>query len=478
MGGSTFTSGPNAVYTPRMPPAVYRLMRDTCQAKLRELFVCVATLIEGPEKSDYGDIDIMVALDKQPGRSVRDAVAAIGAALQAERAETSDKTAHFAIPWPEKLVEDSGKDPTTATPTKTNNDESILDASYPGKNNNNHTSTSTDSLKTKPRHIQVDVRICPSTADLHWMLFKHAHGDIWSLLGSTIRPFGLTVDDAALWLRVPEIEAVDRNKAKIFLTDDSGDVLAFLGLRQLGFWDAPFASAADLFEYVAGCRLFWVKQVGGDESEGDSTGAEAAGHPGGLEGGDAGRRKLKANDRRRMNNRPVFRRWTDEFLPRCRAEGRFSAPTVGSSGEPQRRPTRESVREDAFARFPGAREQYAERLCAFLKQQNEEVVWRTAIKGTVPEEGLDPQHRSVLVSALKKIVLLGDESFGIMPPAEVKTSEGLFDVEAVRRYIAGVWEAVEVVAWEKQLKRVRESMDRKGKRAEEKLAKKLAKEEP
>ncbi len=61
-------------------------------------------------------------------------------------------------------------------------------------------------------------------------LFKHAHGDIWNLLGSTIRPFGLTVDEDALWLRIPEIEKFDRKKAKIRLTSDPVEVIRFLGL--------------------------------------------------------------------------------------------------------------------------------------------------------------------------------------------------------------------------------------------------------
>lgn len=65
MGGQAFSKGLNALYTPRMPPAVYRYVRDRCHALLRTLFVVVATPIEGPGKSDYGDIDIFVTMRKQ-----------------------------------------------------------------------------------------------------------------------------------------------------------------------------------------------------------------------------------------------------------------------------------------------------------------------------------------------------------------------------------------------------------------------------
>lgn len=65
MGGLAFTKGPYPLYTPRMPCGIYEYVRRNCHAILRELFVIVATPIEGPGKSDFGDIDIFVTLRKE-----------------------------------------------------------------------------------------------------------------------------------------------------------------------------------------------------------------------------------------------------------------------------------------------------------------------------------------------------------------------------------------------------------------------------
>lgn len=64
MGGIAFSlKDPRGLYTPRMPPEVYSFMRDKCHALLRQRFLAVASPIEAPDKSDYGDIDVFVAWD-------------------------------------------------------------------------------------------------------------------------------------------------------------------------------------------------------------------------------------------------------------------------------------------------------------------------------------------------------------------------------------------------------------------------------
>jgi hypothetical protein len=59
-------------------------------------------------------------------------------------------------------------------------------------------------------------------------LFKHAHGDLWNLIGSTIRPFGFTVDEEALWVRIPEIEKFNKKRAKVLLTRNPAETVHFL----------------------------------------------------------------------------------------------------------------------------------------------------------------------------------------------------------------------------------------------------------
>src|SRR6187549_3258987 len=156
MGGSAFSSGPNPLYTPRMPTSVYHTVKEICLAKLRTLFECVASPIDGPGKQDFGDVDILVAWPKpvlflasdvSATTAFRESMTIIQRVLGAERAiiVNGQTSSNMAIPWP-----------VTA--------ESPPEEGKP------------------PRFIQVDVRICDSLENLAWMLFKHAHGDIWNLL--------------------------------------------------------------------------------------------------------------------------------------------------------------------------------------------------------------------------------------------------------------------------------------------------------
>jgi hypothetical protein len=276
-------------------------------------------------------------------------------------------------------------------------------------------------------------------------LYKHAHGDIWNLIGSTIRPFGLTVDEEALWLRIPEIEKFDRRKAKVYLTRDPVEILHFLGMKVEGFWSDPFESVDALFDYTTTCRLFWVRET--PDGEGEDEANEV-----GVIGGEQGRKRLKANDRRRMKGRPVYRRWVDEFIPGLRAQRRFIRSGPGTSVEE----IRAAVRSEAFARF-FVEPEYKRRLREWrLKREGEQA--KALIKEVVPSSGLDPQFRSVLVSAMRKILLEGDTSFGIAAPPDLKDADGFYDMQIIRSFVEKNWEPVSEVAWEIQRQKAQEAM--------------------
>lgn len=74
------------------------------------------------------------------------------------------------------------------------------------------------------------MRVCPDLASWKWQLFHHAFGDLWNLLGTTIRPFGLTANEKGLHVRIEEIELLDRKKSMIYLTKDPLEVCQLLGL--------------------------------------------------------------------------------------------------------------------------------------------------------------------------------------------------------------------------------------------------------
>ncbi|KAI1503809.1 hypothetical protein F5X99DRAFT_417070 [Biscogniauxia marginata] len=438
MGGLVFTSGINPLHTPRMSPSVYRIMRERYSQILRQAFVIVATPIEGPAKKDFGDIDFFLMwlredvfpLSKatsltqlffaQKGANVSNGLLEMVTSLLGgvRLKKQQSGVAAIAIPWPKDLLPQ----------------ETAIDT--------NHDTLSNDS--PTQRYIQVDVHVCSSLHYLQWMLFKHAHGDLWNLLGSTIRPFGLTVDEVGMWIRIPEIEALHRNKAKVLLTVEPTEILSFLGLKCDGAqWEEPFGSMQEVFEYAATCRLFWVRPHTTDNDAADDW------------DGTADKCKLKSNDRRRMNHRPLFRQWIDEFIPQCRASGRFTTGPAATT-------TRAQVRDEAFAAFPGVEREYFARLREWRVQCQRERLWRDVIKPALPtaehEEPSDKSlhYRGCAASALKKIIMSDDRSFGIEPPgASLRDGGGgggdtaLFDEDKVRAWVAAHWREVGDAAWKR-----------------------------
>ncbi|KAK0730571.1 hypothetical protein B0H67DRAFT_596679 [Lasiosphaeris hirsuta] len=433
MGGSAFGSGPKAPFTPRMPPAVYRRVRALCHAALRELFLFVATPIEGPGKKDHGDLDVLVAVERRvafprtPGdvipRPPHLLIEVIKKALHADHSIVTKTSANLAIPWPVYL----------------NHHDNQTDGKPYGWDSNG---TEEDEDASRPRYIQVDVRICSDLDQMCWGLFKHAHGDIWNLLGSTIRPLGLTVDEDALWIRVPEIEKFDRKRAKVQLTNDPVEVIHFLGLAVEGYWSESFTSVEALFDYVTTCRLFWVQTESEEDGSGDGNGV-------GVDGGEEGRKKLKSNDRRRMKGRPIYNRWINEFIPQLQAEGRFARPRTSLQD------LRATVRDEAFGQF-FVEGEYRERLRLWRVQKSGEEV-KSLIKEQIPVD-LDPQYRGCLVSAMKKVVMENDERFGIPTPAQLQDSDGVYKSTAVQDFVAQNWRQVGDYAWANQQEKAQQNM--------------------
>ena len=395
MGGSAFSAGPDALFTPRMPKAVYETAKTRCHALLLELYSCVASPIEGPAKADFGDIDILVAWPKRDGLAGRDGLAVMAQALGAARVIEEKgpiASGHLAIPWPPEHSQNA------ADLRAEERSEGELRGEW---------------------HIQVDVKVCGSLQDVQWALFHHAHGDMWNILSSIVRPYGLTVDDTALWLRIPEVEAVNRKRAKVLLTRDPVAVLHFLGLPVLGFWEAPLDAPDALYSYAARCRLFCARPPPARDGDGEGAGTVVE-H----------RRALKSNDRRRMAYRPVFRRWIEEFLPQCREQGRFLEVQT----------TREQVTEEALDRFH-VRAEYTSRRAEFLLETQRDATWRL-IKASVPavtssSNPRDMTYQACLIKALRNIIMESDTSYGIQAPAGLRDQDGFFVTEKVMDFVAG-----------------------------------------
>jgi len=210
-----------------------------------------------------------------------------------------------------------------------------------------------------------------------------------------------------------------------------------------GFWDKPFESAEALFDYTMTCRLFYVREAPDDDAKGDADDI-------GVMGGEEGRKKLKSNDRRRMKGRPVYRRWINEFIPSLRAQGRFIRSGPSSSVEE----ARAVVRDEAFARF-FVEAEYKKRLRDWqLDRDNQQM--KSLLKELVVST-MDPQRRACLLSAMKKIIMEDDPSFGFAPSG-LRDAGGFYDIQVVRDFLRDNLDEVGRVAWDRQLQRAEASM--------------------
>lgn len=63
MGGKAFATGSEALYTPRMHPEVYKVVLTDCVDVLMAMFPLTKSPIEAPEKTVFGDIDIITSLE-------------------------------------------------------------------------------------------------------------------------------------------------------------------------------------------------------------------------------------------------------------------------------------------------------------------------------------------------------------------------------------------------------------------------------
>lgn len=413
MGGNAFTKAPNALVTPRMPEWVYVRVKERCARKLKKLFDFVEVPIQGTDKKDYGDVDILVCGSKNLGQSRDELFESISKAIGAIRILKESVLMHAAIPWPPKYY-DFGED---------------------------------------DWHIQIDVNICPTVEAMKWHLFKEAHGDLWNIVGSIIRPYGLTIDDKALWVRVSQMEDASFKGSKVFLTSNPTHILEFLSLPVEEYWRGPFQSFNALSEYIACCPMFRVYPV--EEGEVD--------YFMGPKDEETIDREFRASDRRRFRTRPMFARWYHEFWAECRRNGRFLEP----------RTTREQVTAEALETF-GATERYNTLQHGFVLQQQQAWILHNVIRPCMPQPAADAdrnakQYRSVLIKALRRVII-HDNFPGFARPSSLLNDEGLFHIHNVHDFVKENMDEIGMMAWDRQQEAYKEKL---AKNLREKLTKDL-----
>ena len=322
MGGSAFSS---TLYTPRMPPDVYAHVLSEVHRKLRTLYADVETPIEAPGKVDYGDVDVLVYSPLDRNRMDQPTAASEGAAIafllgaETWKRARGNEELHLALPWPKEFASPSeGISSAEIQSQPTQNSSAITVASESLRQLSLFSSTA-----PRAAYIQLDLHICPNLRTYYLELFRCAHGDFWSIVGSMIRPYGLAFRPTGLYVRIPEVDKVDRKLALVLFTSMPEGILGFLFKDYKGWGErSRFTSLEEMCDFIRqNCRFYRPprEQVNSEDGGGDDDDNDDE-KPAGQEG--APESAWQKRDRERRMKRSGFRYWFDEYIPKHSAADR------------------------------------------------------------------------------------------------------------------------------------------------------------
>jgi hypothetical protein len=374
MGGSAFSP---TLYTPRMPPDVYAHVLSEVHRKLHILYEHVETPVEAPGKVDYGDLDVLVYsplvsrnLMVLPTAATEGAEIALLLGAETWKRARGSEEMHLALPWPKEFASKSeGTSPAEAQ-TRTAPHSSVI--SVP---NDALTQLSLSSTATAPRraYIQVDLHICPNLKTYSLERLRCAYGDFWSIVGSVIRPYGLSFRPTGLYIRIPEVEKVNRKLALVLFTSSPDGILGFLFKDVEGWGDRDrFASLEEMCDFIRqNCRFYRPPREQDQHNPEDGGGADDDDEKkqvGARVDLEVAWRKKK--DRDRVMKRSGFRYWVEEYIPKHSAADR----ETGFRGE-YADLDRGEVAEIVKKVYGGVAEEYEQKQRLGLRQIHLKQLW-------------------------------------------------------------------------------------------------------
>lgn len=276
-----------------MPPGVYHHVRDEVHRNLQTLFKQVSTPTEAAAKADYGDVDVLVCeeLVSGEGPTLEQLETLLGAI--AHKHDKGSEQIHFALPWPEDLKHE---------PLATDHDLSPPPS---------QTTLSPDhSPPSQPRFLQLDLHVCPSLDVYAWQLFRYAHGDFWTIVGSVVRHSGLSFRNSGLYIRIADVEKGNKKLALVQLTQDPGEVLKFLfndGAAERFWKNDAFASVEEMCDFIRSECTFYRPLREKEAIEEIDEDAE---------------KPVQRKHRSKLVKRRSFRCWLEEYVPKHSPEDR------------------------------------------------------------------------------------------------------------------------------------------------------------
>lgn len=195
MGGHAFKH----LYTPRISPQLYLVAKSRVTKALQQLFQHVTVPYEMPSKADYGDVDFLVAGPLYPSSPTsaspfdyQTAVNQIKNALgtpHGRKGFLTEKIMYFAIPAPDR-----------------------------------------DGADGPEFWVQIDAKVCELPEMWEWERFSLNYASFVKMIGSMLKPLGLTSDINGLHIRVEGLEKVSFERSMVWLTKDPMTVLKIVGL--------------------------------------------------------------------------------------------------------------------------------------------------------------------------------------------------------------------------------------------------------
>jgi hypothetical protein len=261
-------------------------------------------------------------------------------------------------------------------------------------------------------HIQVDVELSPGdgtpdAAELYqWTRFMKGDSDLLQIIALSHRSLGIHCNDRGMHVRVEEIEPRNKQLALLFLTCDPIKTMEFLGFDATKH-AAGFHDETDLFDWATSGRFFsptvYDKKV------------------------------EKSNDRSRKAKRPMYARFSQEYMP--------AHPDRGASNAW----TRKEVLDEALDTFD-KRAQYDAMMAAHNANLAEEQLWRE-IKDILPPNG---DSLKFAVKALRRWVVFEDGKPRISTTCSIKvpnwTPLMTADTKpAVLQWVTANWAEVKVL---------------------------------
>ncbi|KAF1917032.1 hypothetical protein BDU57DRAFT_575663 [Ampelomyces quisqualis] len=216
MGGHAF----HDLHCPRISAEVYNQVKLQTTAALQKVFYHVVVPTEMPEKDNYGDIDFLVASPVHSPTSTNiDNFDWNGIVLALKHAM---HTAHGRRGF-------------------LNPDCMYFAICAPGHEDE--------------FWVQVDVKVCFKPELFEWQTFELNYASNSKMIGSMVKPLGLTIDPEGLHVRVEDIEETNFPASMVWVSKDPRDVLKITGLDRR-ILDAGFETKDEIYEYFAGSWLF------------------------------------------------------------------------------------------------------------------------------------------------------------------------------------------------------------------------------